>query len=380
VSEAGKIAELMDRYSSGSAMMLDRAHLAMQSPEKQAIVSERLLVLDAYLTTENPSVADVDTAALKLGISRRQFYRLLTKFRSDGPVRGLLPGLQQVRRSSAARDGLADPFEAILIEELRSNPDIKIAQLARLLTDQAQKHGIEPPTEWKLRHRIHALRADGIVGDKANFGFAMLVDQITLNLPVRVAETAKYCAVTLILDRQTRIIAGAGVTVTDGFASGLAGALGDFLRRAPDFEEAGFPVASKLNELIWVAPPDLAEDEIARLRNEMSANPSVVEVIYRRQGDRVMRLVGDKLGIFNFRTRTELGIDVENVSDSGVDLEDAATAVGIAVDAWNKNLVLNLPKVKPDERPKHLKRLKRVLNQIQTAFAPTIANSGPEIS
>lgn len=368
-------ADLIARYAPGSAYMLEMAFLAMQSPEKQAVVEERLRVFDEYLSTEHPSVADVDAAASKIGVSRRQFYRLLAKFRTDGPVRGLVPGLQQVSRSSAARDGLVEPLEAILINTLRKDPDAKIAKLARVLAKYAEWNGLAPPSEWKLRHRVHALRAAGIGGDKASFGSSMLVDQIMLELPVQDLEVSKYCAATLIVDRHTRLIAGAGVTVGDGIALGLQQALFDFsARRIVGFQEQHFPIASNLKEMTWVVPPGLEDAAKALLSSGDRSSPAieVIDAVARRHGDRLMRVLGDRLGPYNFRTRTDLGIMAEIAPGKGVSAEHAFKVVHYAVDAWNKKLSLSLPKVGNENMPKHIKRLSRVGAQLQSVFGPVL--------
>ena len=372
-----KFADLIGRYAATSPSA-ELAFLATQPSEKQAVVRERLGVIDEYLSTVEPSVADVDAAASRLGVSRRQFYRLVAKVRSDGPVRGLLPGFQRVSRSSAAKDGLAEPIDALLVSELRNDPDIKIARLASLVTTRADELGVEPPSDWKLRHRVHALRASGIVGTKADFGSSMVVDQIALELPV-VWKSGKpwYCVATLIVDRRTRMIAGAATTVTDGIVFGLEQALSDVGRRMTGFREQRFPVAANLKELTWVVPPGLenvagaAQSEAHSDRRQVSLE--VIDNPSRRQGDRILRLLGDKLGPFNFRTRTEPGIRSELPESEGVSLDHAWTVVQHAVDAWNSKLIARLAEVNDDDMAKRAKRLSRIEAQLQTVFQPVIS-------
>lgn len=372
-----KFADLIGRYAATSPSA-ELAFLATQPSEKQAVVRERLGVIDEYLSMAEPSVTDVDAAAARLGVSRRQFYRLVAKVRSDGPVRGLLPGLQRVSRSSAAKDGLAEPIDALLVSELRNDPDIKIARLASLVAAKADELGVEAPSDWKLRHRVHALRASGIVGTKADFGSSMLVDQIALELPVAwKSGNPWYCVATLIVDRRTRMIAGAATTVAEGIVLGLEQALADVGRRMAGFREGRFPVAASLKELTWVVPPGQedaaraaqseADPERPRVSLELIDNPG------RRHGDRILRLVGDRLGPFNFRTRTEPGIRSELPDGEGVNLDHAWTVVQHAVDAWNSKLIGRLAEVKDDDLAKRAKRLSRVEAQLQAAFQPVIS-------
>lgn len=373
-----ELADLIGRHVDRCALSAELAFLATQPTDKQALVGERLRVIDQYLSMVDPSVADVDVAASKAGVSRRQFYRLLTKVRSDGPVRGLLPGLQRVARSSAARDGLAEPIDALLINELRRDPEAKIARLASLVALKSEELGLEPPSEWRLRHRIHALRATGDVGAKVDFGSAMLIDQIALDLPVNDGARARYCVATLIIDRRTRLIAGAAMTVGDGIALGLQQALFDLSRRMAAFAERRFPVASKLKELTWVVAPGL--DEVATptsIGGESDNRDLEIEVIdnfSRRHGDRILRLLGDRLGAFSFRTRTELGIDAEIASGQGIRLEHAWKAVQDAVDAWNSKVTSNLASVEEAEVQKRTKRLSRLDAQLQSIFKPVLSS------
>lgn len=382
VSKSG-LADLLERHTPPhSSLNSELALLMAHSAEKQGAVEERLQAIDEYLSKENPSVADVDKAAARLGVSRRQFYRLLTKVRAVGPVKGLLPGFRNVARASVARDGLSEPIEALLVQELEKDPAAKIAYLEGIISTRCDQLKLDPPTEWQLRQRVHALRAAGVVGEHAQFGSAIIVDQIGLELAVRWIETSRYAAVTLILDHHTRLIAGVGLTLGDGHGMGLRSALYDMNSRTKELQNGQFPVAPRLGHLSWVVPPGL-EDLAHTVTGVVDKRGRKVEYEAvakgpRRHGERILRLVGDKLGPYSFRTRTDLGMDAERVHgtpvEAGVSFEHAQTVVRYCVDAWNKKIFQSLHHRRPEEAEaaKRARRLRRIGSEIRTLLTPVL--------
>lgn len=366
--------ELISRHLQQGATLEDELTLLSKQPaEKQAVMLERLEVLDKYLSLASASVEDVDAAAAQLDVSRRQFYRLLAKLKSLGPVRALVRGMQNVARASAARDGLAEPIEAVLIEALLKEPDAKIAKLESLLSAR----GLTPPKEWILRQRVHALRSSGMINPDSVFGGRVVVDQISIDLPVpRASGIVRFGTLTAIIDRSTRLVLGASISV-DGWDAGLEGALYDMRRiRVPMFNEQRFPIAVRLSELTWVVPPGLERfvGVVAEgaTTNAQAPTASVISQGPRRHGEFIMRLLGDRLGPYAFRTRSVPGLDAECPERSGTPLEDAQIMIGHCVDAWNRKLLPHLPMVMDSDIPKRTRRLNRVVRDVDTFFKPVM--------
>lgn len=354
------------------------ALLSKQPAKKLATMLERLEALDHYMDLVSPSVEEVDAAAAKLGVSRRQFYRLLTKLRALGPVKALVPGMQNVARASSAREGLAEPIEAALVQALRQEPDAKITKLESMVAAHCARRGLIPPTEWMLRQRVHALRASGTIPRDAVFGARIAVDQINIDLPVLTAGGfVKFGTVTAIIDRSTRLILGASISV-EGWHTGLSLAIDDMRRkRITQFANERFPIAVRVSELTWVVPPRL--EDFASAATELfpaSTRISDVNVISegpRRHGELIMRLLGDRLGPYPFRSRNMPGSDPELHGRSGTNFDDALRMIEYCVDAWNKKIVRHLPRVPDSDLPKRGRRLNRVSNEIDAFFGPVMA-------
>ena len=368
--------ELISRHLSNNfSVESELALLSAQAADKQEVVEERLRAIDDYLKHPDATVTDVDAAAARIGVSRRQFYRLLAKMRVLGPVRALVPGLQNVARASAAREGLAEPIEAVVVEALLREPDARITKIQGLVADRCVELGLAPPTEWMLRQRVHALRANGPIDPGAQFGSRIVVDQVSLDLPVQHFDVARFGTLTAIIDRSTRLVLGASILPGDGIGIGLAEALSDMRRtRMPAFKKQGFPVAPQLSELTWVAPPGLESLASAIVSNADGQRPevNVISEGPRRHGELILRLLGDRLGPYSIRSRTPLEANAERASGGGNSLESAHRMVGYCVDAWNRKLLLQLPAVLPEDTPRHSRRLERIAKQVEAIFAPVM--------
>lgn len=368
--------DLIQRYlAESSSIDLELALLSKQPEGKRLIFEERLRAIDRYLQKPDPSVFDVDEAAASVGVSRRQFYRLLTKMRRLGPVRGLLPSLHNVVRSSAATEGLAEPIEAVLIREMTKDPTIKIAQLESLVFARCEQLGVDRPSEWKLRRRIHALRASGLAASNIEFGGSLVVDQIALDLPVRHLGANYYVGVTLIIDRNTRLIAGASATVGDGIGLSIRQALADMSRRTVGFSASKLLVATKLERLTWVVPPGL--EDYAEAVSEVSTDGrwmADVEIIgkgSRRHGELILRLLGDRLGIYGFRTRAELGTDAERAPAGNAEsLDFASKVIGHCVESWNRKVLQSRRASTSTPDSLAARRLTRITKELQSYFNP----------
>ena len=369
--------ELVARHlASADEREAEMALLLAQPPEKQRIVEERLTYIDAYARLDRPSVSDVDTAAAQLGVSRRQFYRLLAKLRTYGPVRALTPGFQNVARASAVREGLAEPIEAVLRQALSSAPDMRISKLHALVAGECKRLSLTPPTDWMLRQRVHALRSSGVQGGDGQFGSEIVIDQVSLDLAIDWLGLPRYGIFSAIVDRSTKLIIGSSILPRDGYGDGLALALKDLESRGLLWlREQHLPTAKQLRELVWIAPPGLEKLADAVASTPLNATETVVKVVSdgpRRHGEALLRLIGDRLGPYDIRARRPLDLRGGRPTDGGMPFDDAERAVRYCVDAWNKKLISNLPRENAAERLKHARRLNRIARQIADWFKPLL--------
>lgn len=369
---------LVERYLiAGESLESELALFSVQEAERRKTFETRLRVIDEYICTKGASVTDVDFAAAKLGVTRRQFYRLLAKLRTFGPVRGLLPNLQNVERASASRDGLAEPVEALLAEQMARDPTVRIAALETMVKARCRELEIAPPSEWKLRKRIQVLRGSGTIRPKPGFGSSIVFDQAALDLAAKTWGYAKYVTVTLALDRSTRLILGAGCSVGDGIGMALQDAIADMPTRMIGIIDRNLNVAPKLNAISWIVPPGLeniassatgvVDDKGRTIESEVISSGS------RRHGELILRLVGDRLGPFQFRTRTALDIDADR-SDEGAsfDLEDISRLIGYCVESWNNKIVGQLPTLSGRELLTHKRRAERIIREVEFYFDPVM--------
>jgi len=105
------------------------------------------------------SVADADAAAARLGVSRRQVYVLVGRWRAGGGlVSGLLPGT-----SSGGRGGerLPDEVEAVVREVLRvrylTRQRRTVASVYREITRECKVRGLRVPSRGTVLRRIAGL-------------------------------------------------------------------------------------------------------------------------------------------------------------------------------------------------------------------------------
>jgi putative transposase len=120
---------------------------------KQAAVISRLAALDSA------GVTTVDAAAAELGLSRRQVYVLLGRWRAGGGVvSDLLPG-----RSSGGRGGsrLTDDLEAIVRQVLQARYLTRqrrsVAAVSREITRLCRVRGLQVPSRGTVLRRIAQL-------------------------------------------------------------------------------------------------------------------------------------------------------------------------------------------------------------------------------
>ena len=378
---------LFSRHLVGSVQPEDEEAIFLSlPPEKQKAVIDRLTRLDEYLQMPNPSRSSADEVAAELGIARRTLYHLLGKLREHGPVRGLAPGYRIKRRPSVATEGLGEPAESVLIDELGKNPEVRLGRIVIAINRACAAVGVSAPAEADIRRRLHELRrrsasaSEDIAGRE--FGRSILIDQSAIDLAILHFDRREQAVVTLIIDRQTRIIFGVGVASGDGILMGLEGALFDAnYRRLPALARQALPVAPRLEEVEWVVPPGKEGSGEDWIRAAAQTHPGLkltaTDHRPKRHGNALLRLMGDKLGIFTFKVRASANVElVTSPSTLSHQPEDAWKVVNFAADAWNRPIIERLAKISqsdPQGAQETLRSLAQRLKDIFGAVVPSIS-------
>lgn len=323
------------------SMPEELAIYALQSENNQQIVNERLSILDRYLDPDSDDFEDGDLAAARLGVGRRQLLNLVAKLREFGPTRGLTPRFRNVPRKSVAREGLNRQAEQFLIRLLEMDPTMRLSKIETELRRWCDVKGIELPSSSSIRSRVLSLRAKPFGGEElGSFGRHLFIDQVHLELPVGNKHGSVYPILTLILDQDTKLIAGHGLMPGYDNGEGTNGALDDFRARIAGFASARMSVTDQPTEVNWIVAKRL--EYFAHLEApELLPNSITLNLIdqgTRRHGASILRLIGDRLLPFSFRPMAMERFDA--VSDgSGISLGKARELIAAAVDRWNSNLL-----------------------------------------
>jgi hypothetical protein len=369
----GRVAPLMAPHlQSGMNLSVELALLSVQSPINQRAFDQRLRAVVDYL--EGPSTSkDADRCAATIGVARQQFYRLVEKMKRIGPVRGLTPGFQNVRRRSSVRSGLGDIVEKVLAAILREDPYAGTARVERLLRERLPPDA-KPPSQSSLRRRLKILRSAGSrISDAHVFGEHLLVDQSAINLPLySEKKSAPYAIATLIIDKATKLIVGVAVSSDALYGMDLSAALssvpGHFL---PGLKKRPFAVSDSLKRVDWVIPPHTEDlvpfvtDAAAQLGIELEVQQSGV----RRHGSLLTKELGDRLGPYFFLPRyTEELARSENFN-SIVDVGKAEDILFTMADQHNEHLIGVFHRYQGDQEEQSA-RMDRVGLSMARLFAP----------
>ncbi len=145
--------------------MVERGVLAASGPVWDAVVRQAK-VIGRLAGMPTVGLAAADEAAAELGISRRQVYVLVRRWRAgEGVVSDLLPGY-----SSGGRSGgrLPDEVEAIVREVLRTRYLTRqrrsVAAVCREITRQCRARGLRVPSRGTVLRRIAQLDPVAAVG------------------------------------------------------------------------------------------------------------------------------------------------------------------------------------------------------------------------
>lgn len=375
--------QLFSRHLVGSVRPEDEEAIFLSlPPEKQKVVIERLTRLDEYLQMPSPSRSSADEVAAELGIARRTLYHLLGKLREHGPVRGLAPGYRIKRRPSVATEGLGELAESILLDELGKNPEVRLGRVVAAINRACAAAGVSPPPEADIRRRLHELRRKRATAsegsDDREFGRSILIDQSAIDLAILHLDRREQAVVTLIIDRQTRIIFGVGVASGDGILMGLEGALFDAIhRRLPALARQAPPVAPRLEEVEWVVPPGSEGSGEDWIRAAAQVHPGLkltaTDHRPKRHGNALLRLMGDKLGIFTFKVRASANAElVTNPSTLSHHPETAWKVVNFAADAWNRPIIAQLAKMAHSDTQDSSEKLISLAQSLKDIFRTVV--------
>jgi hypothetical protein len=207
-------------------------------------------------------------------------------------------------------------------------------------------------------------------------GDHILIDQVALDLSVSWNSKDWLSTVTLIWDRGTQIILGAGLTIGDGMGLGLESALADFGRRLPALKDV-VPAAPRISELTWVVPAGIenaAEDfNAAVLEETRRPKLNVVASGPRRHGEAILRNLGDRIEPYTFRKLGDLGQDPPESELPGEDLSFAFRLVSYAVEARNRRTIAKVS-ANAAATPVLSGRLEAIADDLDKLFAPVFAN------
>src|SRR3546814_785598 len=270
------------------------ALLAVQSGEKQSVMEQRLQVMDHYINYTLTGAEAVTAAAAELGVGRRQFFNLLAKLRQLGPTRGLTPSFRNVVRKSVARDGLIEPLEIYLRKLLSVQLDARISQIEMAIIEKADFEDLPFPGRSAIRRRVHALRRlPTAKQDIGGIGAHLTIDQVHLDLSVKHGELDRLAIITLIIDRQTKLILGHALMASYGGGEELRIELDDFGKRIRDFAKTDLSTATRIQGVVWVAARDIEIfADLVTSERFHEINRPTVEVIDtgpRRHGTEILR-------------------------------------------------------------------------------------------
>lgn len=155
-------------------------------------IRRRITVIENYLSLNNPTVADRNSAAIEIGLSVWQFGRLAETWRIHKRPSMLSTSASTSRRGSRRRDGIDDHVRQIVdnvISEVGTQARNKAVQ--KLVVERAEKAGVAPPSigsVWNMlmeSRRIGKGQCSTPDGDRQE---AIAVGRLWLELPVQVPD------------------------------------------------------------------------------------------------------------------------------------------------------------------------------------------------
>jgi hypothetical protein len=338
----------------------EQAGLLALEPAQRDVVLRRAVVIDRFLGLPKRSTADADVAAAELSVSRSNFYRMVERYRTAGMVGGLVPHARLRKQAFGREDDEGDWMLGVLRRELARKPDARLKDLVSAVSEHAAAIDREPPSAPAVQRRASGLRRMGEAGVSAlsptvplRFGRELLIDRCAIeewvapdsgadhprHLPGDIAR--EVC--TFIIDRDTRLIIGAGVDPLPFATEGFEGALVEadaFWSKA--LIGSIIPVAPE--RITWVLPQGFTRmaDAFVTAASEAGIQAEAIARGARRYGERLRKLIGDRIGPYRLMPRmthdprpsgsTPLDTDVRHPAEVG-------KVLGLIIDEWNLELV-----------------------------------------
>jgi hypothetical protein len=369
--------ELVAKHSADRATFESNEATLLALPlVSQSAVLQRLRALDRYMGMPSPTAADAAILAADLGMSERNFYRLIRKFREHGPVAGLAPNFRVRQRPSAAADGLGKVAEITLERILQTEEDARWKDVVNEVLAACKAASVEPPSTAAIRRRLLALRAEGRLRDAGEriFGEKWLMDQTAITLTRDSAQGLEYVVVTLLIDRQTKLIGGVGLLRRGNPLSGVVAALVDAWSRVPEFASASLNVATRLRDFHWVDPEDVT---VSRFMLDYGATRSGHGP--RRHGENIFRMIGNRLGPYTLLIRSTASPQIvdEQLATAPLPFAKAEEVVRHAVGKWNEGILQQMKVGR--SRDARRKRLIEIMRSMTDLFLPALDASSAAI-
>lgn len=379
---ASLLAECRELVGKGRTLEDELTAFLRLPPEKQRVVDRRLAEFARFIGTKR-ATSDVDAAAARVGMARRNFYRLLAKMEKAGPVRALAPHVPGVTRPSTARTGLPAPIDGALQSFLQAYPETRIARAEEFVRRMAKELRLDEPSASMIRRRVNALRRSSVdVPSSGLLGASVIVDQTALNLRLPDGGRMEQAIVTMVIDRSTGFILTHDMALGDAAAEGLGKAViwgkHSLYRPPPDVPVRAAPA---LEEIEWVPP--FGMEPVARVLENAERDGPALKIAKggeRRHGVRIQRAIGDRLGEFELlpRSTEKVARAARPFGERKEERRHVLATLRAAVHAWNRQRQEKLAVdevLSPEEQEARHARLERLGHELCDYFLPIIHES-----
>lgn len=330
---------IFKKYVDPSAYEDELERLGALSPKSREAALRRLTVIDQLLSTERPTLDDADAHAAKLGIGRRNLYRLIARLKEVGPVTGLAPYSRSPASKSQAKRGLLEVAEKALCETILETPRASLSYLTMRIGRACEAGGAAPPSMGAIRNRLAEVRRAGGIIDKAPFrGRRMFGRRILIDQTAATAKAADTdIIVSMIVDAETRLVIGTGYEALGQNGVSLDMAISAARRNASRFVIAPFEAVATPEEIRWVTP-----DGFEEAAKRWAQDPSSMTPVFsgeRRHGQRLLDVLGPEFEGFALTPRAPAS--AKRDQDLPIGPELAFTLLSLLTSAqerWNRKV------------------------------------------